>query len=321
MLFISEADVVELFPMDLAIERIEASLRAQAQGGAVNHPRQRILLPNASLHYMAAALPGDNLLGMKIYAASRQSLTFLCLLCDANSGNMLAEIEADHLGRIRTGAASAVATKYLARPDASTVGVIGAGRQARTQLHAVSVVRKLQSVRAFSRNEERLRTFCSEMSLFLKLDVTPAESAEAAARSADILITATRSRDPVLNAEWVKPGAHVNAIGSNMENRREVDDELLERAAIIAVDSIEQAKLEAGDLIQGFAGSPRRWDKVIELCEIVAGRRKGRASPEDVTLFKSVGIAIWDVAAAGAIYKRALETDRGKSIELSNLSQ
>ncbi len=317
MLFLSEADVVDLFPMQLAIERIEASFMAQAQGGAVNHPRRRIFLPNVSLHYMAAALPGDNLLGMKIYAASRQSVTFLCLLYEAETGKLLAEIEADQLGRIRTGAATGVATKYLSRPGASTVGLIGAGRQARTQLEAVSVVRKLKSVRVFSRNEERRRAFCREMSALLKLEVEPAESAEAAARSADILITATRSREPVLKAEWVKPGAHVNAIGCNVPDRREVDDELLRRAAVITVDSIEQAKLEAGDLIQGFSGSPERWEAVTELCQIITGGHQGRVSPEDITLFKSVGMAIWDVAAAGAIYRRALETGRGKTLELS----
>lgn len=319
MLFLSEADVVALFPMELAIECIEASFLTQGQGGAVNHPRRRILLPNVSLHYMAAALPGDNLLGMKIYAASRQSITFLCLLYEADTGKMLAEIEADHLGRIRTGAASGVATKYLARFDASTVGLIGSGRQARTQLQAMNLVRKLKLVRVFSRDQERSRAFCREMSSLLKLEVEPADSAEAAARSADILITATFSREPVLKAEWVKQGAHVNAIGCNAPDRRELDGELVQRATVIAVDSIEQAKIEAGDLIQGFAGSSDRWKDVTELCQIITGSHKGRVSADDKTLFKSVGIALWDVAAAGAIYKRALETGRGKPLELSAL--
>lgn len=317
MLFISEADVVALFPMELAIECIEASFLTQGRGGAVNHPRRRILLPNVSLHYMAAALPGDNLLGMKIYAASRQSITFSCLLYEADTGKMLAEIEADHLGRIRTGAASGVATKHLARSDASTVGLIGSGRQARTQLQAVSLVRKLKLVRVFSRHQERRQAFCREMSSFLKLEVEPVDSAEAAARSADILITATYSREPVLKAEWVKHGAHINAIGSNAPDRCELDAELVRRAAVIAVDSIEQAKIEAGDLIQRFAGSPEKWEDVTELCRILTGSHKGRVSADDITLFKSGGIAVWDVAAAGAIYKRALETGRGKPIELS----
>ncbi|MGH9376733.1 MAG: ornithine cyclodeaminase family protein [Terriglobia bacterium] len=317
MLLLSEADVIDLFPMQLALDQIEASFRAQGESSTVNQPRRRILLPNVSLHYMAAAIPASNLLGMKIYVASRRSITFLCLLYQADTGKMLAQIEADHLGRIRTGAASGVATKYLARPDASTVGLIGSGRQARTQLQAVSLVRKLKSAKVFSRNEERRRAFCREMSASLGIEVEPVESAEAAARSADILITATPTRDPVLKSEWVKAGAHVNAIGSNMENRSEVDDALLRRAAVIAVDSIEQARIEAGDLIQGFAASPERWMDVIELWQIVTGARKGRGSPQDVTFFKSEGMALWDVAAAGAIYKRALETGRGKTLELS----
>ncbi len=317
MLFLSEADVVDLFPMQLALGEIEASFRAQGQSGTVNQPRRRILLPDASLHYMAAAIPGSNLLGMKIYAASRRSITFFCLLYEAETGRMLAQIEADHLGRIRTGAASGVATKVLARPDASTVGLIGSGRQARTQLEAVSLVRKLKSAKVFSRSEERRRAFCHSASELLKLEVEPVESSEAAARNADILITATPARDPVLRSEWVKPGAHVNAIGSNMENRCEVEGALLRRCAVVAVDSIEQAKIEAGDLIQGFAASPDRWKEVVELWQIVTGDRPGRASPEDITFFKSEGLALWDVAAAGAIYKRALERGRGKTIELS----
>ena len=321
MLFISEADVVDLFPMQLALDRIEASFRAQGQGGAVNQPRRRILLPNISFHYMAAALPGDSLLGAKIYTASRQSFSFTVLLYKADTGEMLAVIEADHLGRIRTGAATGVATKYLALPDASIVGLIGAGRQARTQLQAVSLVRKLKSVRVFCRDEGRRRAFCREMSETLQLEVEPAESAEAAARSAGILITATYSREPVLRREWVRSGAHVNAIGCNAPDRRELDGELVRRAAVIAVDSIEQTKIEAGDLIQGFSESPGRWEVVTELCQIITGGHMGRISPEDITLFKSVGIALWDVAAAGAIYRRALETGRGKQIGLSTSRQ
>ncbi len=316
MLFLSEANVLDLFPMETALKSIEASFIAQGNG-APNHPRRRIFLPHVSLHYMAAALPREGWLGMKIYTVSREKLRFIVLLYEAERGELLAMIEADHLGRIRTGAASGVATNYLGRPEASTVGVIGSGRQARTQLQAVSRVRPVKSARVFSRNEKRRETFCREMSEQLGIEVKPVASAEAAARFGEILITATTSSEPVLLGSWLKPGAHVNAIGANMPNRREVDDELLQRAAVIAVDSLEQAQMESGDLIQGFTNNPERWKQVAELQEIITGRRPGRQSPDEITLFKSAGIALWDVAAASVIYKRALELGRGKEIQLS----
>ncbi|MGH9403410.1 MAG: ornithine cyclodeaminase family protein [Terriglobia bacterium] len=317
MLFLTEDDVLALFPMEMALERVESSFLAQGQRTAVNLPRTRLFLRDVSLHYMAAALPGEGLLGMKVYTVSRGSFRFVVLLFEAGRGELLALIEADHLGRIRTGAASGIATKHLSRADAATVGVIGSGRQARTQLEAVAHTRKIRSARVFSRDEARRRMFAREMGELLRTEVEPVESAEAAARFGDVIITATTAREPVLKGEWLKPGAHVNAIGANMENRREVDDGLLRRASVIAVDSVAQARFESGDLIQGFSASPEQWDRVAEMWEIMAGERPGRKSPEDVTLFKSAGIALWDVAAAGAIYRRAKELGRGKEIMLS----
>ncbi len=317
MLFLSEADVQELLPMELAIERVEASLRAQAQDKAVNHPRRRIFLPHVSLHYMAAAIPGDNLLGLKIYTVSRQSFRFVVLLYEAEKGELLAMIEADHLGRLRTGAASGVASKALSRPESRAVGLIGAGHQARTQIEAASRVRDLKAVRVFSRDETRRRAFCQEMSARLQLEIEPADSAEAAGRFGDIVITATNAREPVLLGDWLKEGAHVNAIGANMPDRSEVDDGLLRRAGVIAVDSVEQARMEAGDLIRGFAHSPERWDTVAELSQVLTGACPGRRTANEVTVFKSAGIALWDVAAAGAVYRRALESGRGKTMDLS----
>lgn len=317
MLFVSEADVQQLLPIELAIERVEASLRAQAQNKAVNHPRRRIFLPHVSLHYMAAAIPGDNLLGLKIYTVSRQSFRFVVLLYEAEKGELLAMIEADHLGRLRTGAASGVASKALSRPESRTVGLIGAGRQARTQLEAVSRVRELKAVRVFSRDATRRSSFCQEMSARLQLEIEPAESADAAARFGDIVITATNAREPVLLGDWLKEGAHVNAIGANMPDRREVDEALLRRARVIAVDSIEQARIESGDLIRGFAQGPQGWEAVVELGQVLTGDCPGRRTANEVTLFKSAGIALWDIAAAGAVYRRALESGRGKTMDLS----
>lgn len=316
MLFLTEADVLDLLPMETAIERVETAFRAQA-AGATNEARRRIFLPHSSLHYMAAALPGQNLMGLKIYTVSRGFFRFVVLLFDTEPGNLLAFIEADQLGRLRTGAASGVATKFLSRPDAVTVGVIGSGRQAKTQLHAVTRVREIRAARVYSPNKDRRRAFASEMTRTLGIPVEPAESAEAAARFGEVVITATTSSEPVVLGEWLRPGAHVNAVGANMHNRREVDDALLNRARVIAVDSADQARIEAGDLIQGFADDAARWERVAEMGEIIAGKRPGRSAADEITLFKSTGIALWDVAVAGAVYERARALRRGREIELS----
>src|SRR5579859_1588127 len=315
-LFLAEPDVQELFPMERALERVEASFRAQQGGQAANRSRERIFLPHSSLHYMAASLPEEKQMGMKIYTVTRNSFRFVVLLFDTESGDLLALIEADYLGRIRTGAASGIATKYLARVDADRVGLIGAGRQARTQLEAVALVRKLTGAKVFSRNEKSRKEFCREMTEKLQIEIEPADSAEDATRFGDIVITATTSSQPLIHGQWLRPGTHVNAIGANMANRREVDDLTLNRADLIAVDSIEQAKEEAGDLIQGLAALKRGWHGVIELCKIVSGARPGRRSNDEITIFKSSGIALWDVASAGYIYRQALAKGKGREIEI-----
>lgn len=316
VLFLTEADVLELLPMETAVERVEAAFRAQAEGAAIE-PRRRIFLPHSSLHYMAAALPGEGRMGLKIYTVSRGFFRFVVLLFDVDPGNLLAMIEADQLGRLRTGAASGVATKYLSRQDSATVGVIGSGRQAKTQLQAIALVRRVRAVRVYSQTEEHRRAFASEMQKSLGIPIEPVESPEAAASFGDIVVTATSSREPVLHGDWLRPGTHVNAVGANMHNRREIDDAALRQAAVIAVDSEAQARVEAGDLIQGFDGSPGRWQRVCEMAEIVAGQRPGRSNEAEITLFKSTGIALWDVAVAEAVYQRARDLGRGQQIELS----
>lgn len=314
-LLLNEQDVLDLLPMERATERLEAVFRAQHAGKAVNRSRERILLPQISLHYMAAAWPEEKVLGMKIYTITSGAWRFVVLLFDDERGSLLAAIEADHLGRIRTGAASGVATKYLARTDAARVGLIGTGRQARTQLEAAAKARKISKAKVFGRDEARRREFCREMAEKLGIAVEPAASAEEAVRFADIVITATNSAEPVVLGKWLNPGTHVNAIGANMLNRRELDDDVLARAGLLAVDTIDQAKLEAGDVVHGLAALGRNWDGVIELSEVVAGARPGRKSETDITVFKSSGIALWDIAVGSYIYNKALEKGRGRRVD------
>ena len=316
-LLLSEADVREVLTMPLALEAVEEAFRRQAAGEAILHTRRRLEAPEkAFLHYMAAADTVSGYMGMKIYTSVRGVLRFLVPLYNAKNGELLALLEADYIGQMRTGAASGVATKYMSRSDARAVGMVGTGLQARTQLEAVGAVRRIEAIRVFGRNPERRVQFCREMSARLGVTLNPASSAEEAVRAADIVVTATTSSNPVVLGEWLAPGMHVNAIGANFPQKRELDSEAVRRAAVLAVDSIEQSKLEAGDLIHVLGEDPSRWAAVTELAAIVSGRVSGRTSARDITLFKSNGIAIWDVVVAGRVYELAQQRQLGRRILL-----
>jgi alanine dehydrogenase len=316
-LLLSEADVRTLLTMPIALDAVEQSFLRLADRTAVLHPRQRLHPPNgAYLHYMAAADSVSGYMGMKLYTSARDGLRFIVPLFRTATGELVALIEADYLGQMRTGAASGIATKVLARQDARAVGIVGTGLQARTQLEAVGAVRKIERIRAFGRNPERRAQFCREMSSKLGLPVEPAAAAEEAVRGADIVIAATNSSSPIVLGKWLSPGMHVNAIGANFPQKRELDDEAISRAALIAVDSIEQSRQEAGDLIQAFVGDELRWSGVREIAGIVARRIRGRSSDGEITLFKSNGIAIWDVAVAARVFELAQEKQLGTRIPL-----
>lgn len=316
-LLLKEREVCELLEMPLALELVETAFRRLADGSGVQHCRQRLHIPGSSyLHYMAAGDSAGGYMGMKIYTSSKEGLRFLVLLYSAETGNLLTLMEADTLGQMRTGAASGIATKYLARGDARTVGIIGTGLQARTQLRAIAAVRHLERIRAFGRNVERRARFAREMTELLGVPVETAASAEEAVRGADILVSATTATNPVIEGRWLEPGVHVNAIGANFPGKRELDDEAVRRADVVTADSREQSKLEAGDLIHAFAAEPERWDTVTEIAEVVAGRAPSRTAADQITLFKSNGIAMEDVVVAGRVYERALERGCGEQVPL-----
>jgi alanine dehydrogenase len=316
-LLLTEADVRSLLTMPIALEVVEDSLRQQGRGELILHPRRRIKMPdNALLHYMAAADTVHGFIGMKLYTVVRGVARFVVPLFRSTTGEMVALIEADALGQIRTGAASGVATKYLANPNARTAAIIGTGYQARTQLEAVAGVRRLERIRAFGRDADRREKFCREMSERIAVAVQPATSSEDAIKGAEILITATSATKVVLEGAWLAPGTHINAMGANWPQKRELDAAAVARAGKIVVDSIEQAKMEAGDLIQAFGEDTSRWNAVQELAEIVAGKAPGRSNPAEITLFKSNGIAAWDLAAAVRVYEMAAAQGMGKTIPL-----
>ena len=316
-LLLSEADVKQILTMPMALAAVTDSFSRLADGSALLHSRQRLHIPGKSyLHYMAAADATSGYMGMKIYTSAREGLRFLVPLFNVDSGELLALIEADYLGQIRTGAASGVATRLLARADAEKIGIIGTGLQSRTQLEALRLVRNITGVRAFSRNAENRDRFAKEMTEQLGLPVIAVASAQEAVRGADIVVTSTTSTNPVLDGSWLAPGMHVNAIGANFPQKHELDGEAIRRCDIIVADSREQSKIEAGDLIQMYGDDKRRWAGVTELAEIVAGKVPGRSNPEQITLFKSNGIAIEDIVVAGRIYELARERGLGRQVPL-----
>jgi len=316
-LLLTEKDVRELLTMHDAIAAVEEVMRRQGSGQAIVHPRHRLELPDKGfLHYMAGADVTAGLVGMKLYTSVRGALRFLVPLYRSTTGELLALIEAEHLSTMRTGAASGVATKFMARENAQTLGLIGTGLQARGQIIAVAAVRNLTNVRVYSRNAERRAQFADEMEAKLEIPITPVDSAEAAVHNADIIVTATTSNKPVVEGAWIAAGTHINAIGANFPQKRELDNAAVRRASRIVVDFIEQAEMEAGDLIQAFAAEAASWDSVHELSEVIVGKFPGRDNETEVTLFKSSGIAIWDVAVAAKVYELALGQARGIEIPL-----
>ncbi len=316
MLFLNEEEVRSLLPMREAIPLVRGAFVDYAQGKASNHPRRRLRMSSGSmLHAMEAACRGY--FGAKIYATHPESgARFLLILYRERDAAPLVLMEAGWLGQIRTGAASGVATDALARRDAATVGVIGSGFQARSQVEAVAAVRPLRFVRVWSRKPERLQQFAAECAEALGIDVRPALSAREAVEGADIVVTATYAKDPVVEAAWIAPGTHINAIGSNQPRRRELPADLIARADLIAVDSLEDARLESGDLLLALDEQGWTSPKLVELGKILGGGASGRGGRNEITLFKSNGLALEDVAAGGYVYERALQAGVGRQIPL-----
>jgi ornithine cyclodeaminase/alanine dehydrogenase-like protein (mu-crystallin family) len=316
-LFLTEADVRSVLTMPMAMEAVEECFRRLAEGSAQTQPRRRLhFAEKGFLHYMAASDSAAGYLGMKLYTTTPHGARFLIPLFQTDTGELVAQIEGNYLGQMRTGAASGVATSFLAREDARTVGMIGTGLQARSQLEAVALARKFETIRVFGRDKARREGFAKEMSEKLGVDVTPVESAKAAVSDADVLVTMTNSIKPVVDGKWLAPGMHVNAAGSNFAQKAELDAKGVLWCDLIAVDSLEQAKMEAGDLIQAFEGDDAKWENVRELGQIVAGKAEGRTSSEEITLFKSVGIAEEDVATAARVFELARENGIGREVAM-----
>ena len=297
MIYVNESQVKQILSVKECIEVLRNAFRLEY----INVPRYRLKSKNSLLHVMSASIPSLLVMGLKSYGTSRGGGSFVVLLFDEPSGELLAVFEADALGQIRTGAASGLATDLLANRDATYGAILGTGFQAETQLLAIDAVRNFSEIRIYSRREESRGDFIEKMQPQVRARLVNVSSPEQAVRGADVICTITSSKDPVVEGKWLKPGAHINAAGSNSLARKELDAEAVRSAALICTDDREQSKIEAGDL----AGllTDEEWSRVAELPDVVKEKSQ-RRTPEEITIFKSNGIALEDVASAHYIYSR-----------------
>jgi len=315
-LYLTEDDVSQVMTMKDTIEALEIGFSDQASGLAVNKPRERLRVPMGSMQIMSASVPSLNVVGFKAYTATRGGVRFLVYIHSAENGQLLAVIEGSRLGQLRTGAASGIATKHLAKNNAGVVGIYGTGYQAQGQVEAICAVMPVKRVQVYGRDQERREDFCRRMTELTEVEMVPVSDPESAARDADVIVTITTSREPVLRGEWVEPGMHINAAGANNLLRREIDDNVVRKCTLLTADSVEQAKMECADLLQPVERGIINWEQVRELGPIVAGLMPGRRSDNDVTLFESHGIAIWDVASAARCYELAKAKGLGREMPM-----
>ena len=320
--YLREADVAALLDVSTAIDLLDAACRKLVAHEAENAPRIRVAStvpavekPGAvRMNLLGAALDGR--VGHKCYpVAPPHGATFWFTLFGSN-GAMLALIEANTLGQIRTGAASGLATRALARKDARTAAIVGTGWQARTQLAAMCAVRPIERAYAWGRDAGRLRAFCDEMSPQLGIAVDPRTDVAAAVGEADVIAVMTSASEPLVLGTMVRAGTHVNAAGSNRATSAEIDPALVQRSAVVALDDAAQARVESGDLLLAERNGAWDWSRAVLLADIVAGSIPGRANDTDVTLFESLGIGLWDIATGSYVYDRAVERGVGTDVTL-----
>jgi alanine dehydrogenase len=307
-LYLTEAEVTDLLTPRDALEAVEECFHRLARGAVQNRPRTRLQVEDGTFAVMSAADAELRLAGLKSYIWLPGGTPFVVVLFDLERAEVAAVIEADRLGQLRTGAASGVAAKHLVKAEPRTLGVIGCGWQAESQVACIrEACPTIERVVAYCRSEKRLAAFCRS---------TGAEAGETHRDPGeqDVVVTVTTSRDPVLRGEWLTSGALVCAVGANEPDARELDNAVLERATFVCCDSREQARLESGDLIEPIAQGLLDWLEVHELQDVVAGEVRGRESDEDVVLFKSNGIAAWDVAIGAAALALARERGVGTAL-------
>ena len=311
-LFLTDADIDGLLSVEEAISVVEQVLRQQATGDAANRPRGHdYASPGAYQAWMQAAAYGLGVCGFKTYTIVGGSGRFFVYVYDVDGGPPLSIMEANRLGQLRTGAASGVAARHMANEDASVIALLGSGLQAASQLEAFCAVRPIELVRVHSPTPRNRAALAERMTAKLGIAVEAVDSPEPAVREADVVATITTSTTPVFRGEWLREGTHVSAAGGAHPYATELDEATIARADAVVVDDPDQARIECGEFMMASASGALLWERVRELCHVVSGRVPGRTSDRDVTLFKSLGMALWDVAAAKAVYDRAIERGVG----------
>ncbi len=313
-IFLSENDVKQLLTVTMALEGVESAHRDLANGLAQDTPRARTRLPQTVLHMLQGALPAQGVIGYKAYTTNRSGNRFLVHLFDAASGELQAIIEADYLGMIRTGAASGVAAKYLARPESKVAGVFGSGWQAEGHIRAICAALPLTQVKVCGRQPEKLASFCARLQDLTGVEILPTASHEETVRGSDLIGTVTTATQPLFDAEWLEPGSHINAAGSNALIRQEVSEAVVRRCATVFVDSVLTAIAEAGDLLPLLEKGRLHARQLVELGDVMVGRHQGRKNVSEITLFESQGMAIQDLAVAVRILAAAKEKGLGVTL-------
>ena len=315
-LLLSEADVERLLSVEEAVPLVENAFAQQARAAATNRPRSRAAAgAGREVHFMDASADESGVYGFKTYTIVSGAVRYFVYLFSSETGQLLAVLQARRLGQVRTGAATAVATRYMAREDATVVGVLGSGYQSRTQLEAVCKVRSITQARVFSPTVANREAFATEMSDLLDIQVIAMDGPEQVVNGADVLTVITDSVTPVFDGKWLAPGTHVVAVGGASPFVRELDETTLQRADMIAVDDLEQAQIESGELMAPASTGAVMWGRLRELWQIVGGEVPGRTGAADITLFKSLGMALWDIVAAKAVYEKAVASGVGTALD------
>ncbi|MBV7482201.1 ornithine cyclodeaminase family protein [Bordetella sp. BOR01] len=316
MRFVKEEEVVDLFPLEAAIDCVERAFRDYADGVAFDVPRERTKTQYGSLHILQAASEKLNVIGYKAYYPGRERRVFLVHIMNLRTGRLEGIVEGDEMGIRRTGAATAVATRALARADARTLACFGTGRHGLTQLRAVCAVRPIERVQVYGRTLEHLQAFRAEVEASSGVSVTIAATPEAALNGADIVNIVTRADTPLFDGALLAPGQHVNAVGSNALNRREIDLAAVRAADLVVVDSVEVARRECGDLLPAIEAGLLHWRNVPDLGGVLTGRAQGRVSERQITLFESQGMGVQDIYAGKYVLEAAARAGAGVAIPI-----
>ena len=314
-IYIDEATSSKILNMDNALNLVEESFTTYAQGKSFNMTRQRMRIRKGALHMLPGAVPYKNVIGFKAYTSFRAGLIFKVHLYDAENGNPLAIVDANEIGRLRTGAATGIATKYMAKKESSTVFIFGGGFQAEAQLEAVCKTTKINKVYVTTRKIENAQNFAEKMSHSLGIEIIPTQNIEEDLPKVDIIITITTSVKPLFEHTMLNPnGVHINGAGSNALIRAEVPEKTIEAAEVLAVDSKDVAAIECGDILPSLEKGRLHWNEIVELGEITAGFRKGRITENGITIFQSQGMGLQDIMCAEFIYRKAVAENLGKML-------